>query len=241
MHCCCCSLSFFFSSNKPNDSSFAGVYQPPLPVAEIDFIITSNFYDVVAFLGITGTKVNLYEVRERAKKICSMSFMELQFYNKQLPSHWQNDDLLQACFRAIFVSVYLTEGVGFPLDHSITAVDVINGQKVGWALGSTLYEINTLPWEFGGKIREKVGVKRSAEKQKLLSASIFGDGDDSSAADYAARLPLVALLAAIVAVTAVARRRAFRSRSQSEVVFSRCTGGVRSDLTSPRGVYGSIE
>ncbi len=34
------------------------------------------------------------------------------------------------------------------MEDVITAKDVVNGHKVGWALGSMLYEINTLPWTY---------------------------------------------------------------------------------------------
>jgi len=34
------------------------------------------------------------------------------------------------------------------MEDNITATDVVMGQKVGWALGSMLYEINTLPWTY---------------------------------------------------------------------------------------------
>ena len=34
------------------------------------------------------------------------------------------------------------------MDDKITATNVVAGQKVGWALGSMLYEINTLPWKY---------------------------------------------------------------------------------------------
>lgn len=68
-------------------------------------------------------------------------------------------DLFRFTHGFLFQSTFLHEGVGFPLNHSIIAVDVIGGQKLGWALGSTLYEINTLPWTFGGRLAHKVGVK----------------------------------------------------------------------------------
>lgn len=42
----------------------------------------------------------------------------------------------------------LRNGYGFEMEDNITATDVVNGQKVGWALGSMLYEINTLPWTY---------------------------------------------------------------------------------------------
>ena len=34
------------------------------------------------------------------------------------------------------------------MEDNITATHIVNGQKIGWALGSMLYEINTLPWKY---------------------------------------------------------------------------------------------
>jgi len=44
----------------------------------------------------------------------------------------------------------LTTGYGFHLEDYITTASVIAGQKVGWPLGSVLYEINNLPWTYEG-------------------------------------------------------------------------------------------
>ena len=60
------------------------------------------------------------------------------------------------CFRGTFVASFLIDGVGFPESYYITALTILNGQKVGWALGSMLYEINTLPWDFKKKSLHKL-------------------------------------------------------------------------------------
>lgn len=39
-----------------------------------------------------------------------------------------------------------SDGYGFRHNDTITVIDTINGNKVGWALGAILYEINELPW-----------------------------------------------------------------------------------------------
>ena len=52
------------------------------------------------------------------------------------------------CFQSAYVYEILRNGYGFQDSDYITATDIINGQKVTWALGSILYEINTLPWEY---------------------------------------------------------------------------------------------
>jgi hypothetical protein len=47
------------------------------------------------------------------------------------------------CFRSLFIYQLLRNGWGFGDDFVLEAADVINGQKMGWALGCMLYEINT--------------------------------------------------------------------------------------------------
>jgi hypothetical protein len=59
-----------------------------------------------------------------------------------------SDDLLKMCFNSAFAFQLLYTGIGFQMDDNITGSDVVNGQKVGWALGSMLYEINILPWMY---------------------------------------------------------------------------------------------
>ena len=54
------------------------------------------------------------------------------------------------CFQSAYVHQILRNGYGFHDTDNITATNIINGQKVSWALGSMLYEINTLPWEYIG-------------------------------------------------------------------------------------------
>ena len=140
------------------DCSFAGIYQPPLPIDEDhfgEFIATSNFYEVWAFLGLEG-RVPLSQVRARARQICAMNATSLAVYNEGLPSPVDDDELPQFCFRSTFISEFLIEGVGFPENYEVTAIDVVDGQKLGWALGSMLYEINTLPWTFHKKSLKKM-------------------------------------------------------------------------------------
>ena len=69
---------------------------------------------------------------------------ELQVYNSENRKPIKEDLVLsQMCFRSVFVYQLLRNGWEFGDDYKMTAVDVINGQKMGWALGCMLYEINT--------------------------------------------------------------------------------------------------
>jgi hypothetical protein len=78
-----------------------------------------------------------------------MNKQELVGYNANLSHSVHEPELYQMCFRSIFVFEMLHNGYGFPPDYNITAVDTLSGQKLGWALGSILYEVNTLPWMSG--------------------------------------------------------------------------------------------
>ena len=131
--------------------AFAGIYQPPLPQVNNDideFIATSNFVDVFHFLKL-GDKAKISDVIAKAESVCNLPFNDLQKYNSELEEPISDDHTLsQMCFRSVFVYHLLRNGWGFGDNYTMTVADVINGQKMGWALGCMLYEINTLPWEF---------------------------------------------------------------------------------------------
>jgi hypothetical protein len=57
-------------------------------------------------------------------------------------------DLDSYCFRSAYVFQLLHRGYGFQMNDTIRATKVIDGHKVGWPLGSMLYEINTMPWRY---------------------------------------------------------------------------------------------
>ena len=129
-----------------DNCGFAGIYQPPFPQNNSDineFVATSNFVDVYKFLQL-GDRVPVHEIGQRAEEVCSLSWEDLKDYNNKLQSPIDDDLVLaQFCFRSVFVYQLLRNGWRFGDDYEMTAVDVINGQKMGWALGCMLYEINT--------------------------------------------------------------------------------------------------
>ncbi len=156
------------------DCSFAGIYQPKLP--DLEFIVTSNFYSIFEFLGLETTTVA--ELRDQATQICDMTYPELQKYNNKRAKPLAVTDLLQCCFQATLAAAMMIEGVRFPLNKTVTAIDVINGQKLGWPLGSMLYEINTLPWKFGGKLEKGLGTKHPDDDEGWdCSTSEHGEVD----------------------------------------------------------------
>ena len=139
------------------DCSFSGIYQPQLPrtgETVVEFYAFSDFFDVFDFMGIPNTS-SLQTLQDGTKILCSMDSSELSNFNDD---RLDDSDALKMCFRSTFALEMLL-GFGFQMGDNITAANVINGQKIGWALGSMLYEINTLPWKYAPKHwHEKYGV-----------------------------------------------------------------------------------
>ncbi len=130
------------------DCSFAGIYQPPLPRQAVDFgefFAFANYLHIFKFNRLSE-KSTLDDIRSAAEHVCGMSYEETVKWNKGRLSH--QPDLQNYCFLTTYAYAMLTEGYGFKNHDNITAASVIDGQKVGWALGSTLYEINTMEWSF---------------------------------------------------------------------------------------------
>ena len=83
--------------------------------------------------------------RDATEHVCSMSEKEYHaFYDGSV----DDDEVEDYCFRSAYVFNLLRYGYGFKMEDNITSVDTIGGQKVGWALGAMLYEINTMPWTY---------------------------------------------------------------------------------------------
>lgn len=160
------------------DCSFAGVYQPPLPEensVDNEFILTANYYDVWTFLQLPR-RSTLQQLQEKTEQICHMTAKGIEKYLTTVTEPVKDDALYQYCFRATFMLEMLHTGYGFRMDYELTAADVVNGQKLGWALGSTLYEINTLPWEFGGDVATGPSSVKDEASNPVLSSDFWTMG-----------------------------------------------------------------
>eukprot|EP00980_Cylindrotheca_fusiformis_P018175 scaffold5887_cov122-Cylindrotheca_fusiformis.AAC.4 len=192
------------------DASFAGVYQPPLPINTSTiggFLATSNFADIWEFLDLEETSA-IKKVQEKAREICEMDYDNLTKYNDNLDHGVHDYEVHQMCFRAIFVYEMLTTGYEFPEDYKITAVDTLDHQKLGWCLGSILYEINSLPWNVSRLV--EVGLKKHSHHHhhntSSLSASLFGWHSEGPVLGEFS-IFVTAMIVSFVAITTMFRRR----------------------------------
>jgi len=127
--------------------SFAGVYQPTLPIQGHDFgefLAFSNFYHVWDFLKLPS-RASLNDLKNASRYACNLSRKELVIFNN---GTIDDADLNDFCFHSAYSLELLHSGYGFDMDNYINAYDSLNGLHLGWALGAMLYEINTLPWKY---------------------------------------------------------------------------------------------
>jgi len=130
------------------DCSFAGVYQPDLPQQSErfgEFLAFSNYFDVWQFLDLPA-RSSLRDVQTAARTYCEMSLDQVT--NLAGNRIDEAEDIATYCFRSAYAFQILHNGYGFELDDYVTSTEIVNGQKVGWAVGAMLYEINTLPWQY---------------------------------------------------------------------------------------------
>jgi GDA1/CD39 (nucleoside phosphatase) family len=212
------------------DCSFAGVYQPPLPTNNEDFgefIASSNFYEVWEFLKLPS-RSSLLALKEKTHHVCSFSMHELIEHNKKLINPITDTNVLKAmCFRATFVTAFLINGVGFPETYHVTALDVVNGQKLGWALGSMLYEINALPWEFEKKYLHQ-----------LFSLDLIGDRFRGRESLVLGELVMIVFLCTVI-MGVVLGRRNFLTFRRRRVNPTNEKGPPTASFSHPQIDYGS--
>ena len=129
------------------ECSFNGVFMSELPAQSAhfgEFLAFSNYFHVWQFLGLSE-RSSLQQLHNATQNVCGMSRTELVEFNKITGQADENviDDI---CFRSAYAFNILHSGYGFGMDEYITATNIIAGQKIGWALGAMLYEINSFPF-----------------------------------------------------------------------------------------------
>jgi Golgi nucleoside diphosphatase len=129
------------------ECSFNGVAMPELPSQSEhvgEFLAFSNYFHVWQFLGLSE-RSSLQQLYNATQHVCGMSKRELLEFNSRT-GQAAAEDVDDICFRSAYAFNILQSGYGFQMDEYITATNVVAGQKIGWALGAMLYEINTFPF-----------------------------------------------------------------------------------------------
>jgi hypothetical protein len=138
----------------PDSCAFAGEYQAKLPGKESPngkFMLIGGYVTIWEALGLNSSGATLAELRAAGKDVCALDIDELN--DRFKPKNAKKaGNMEMICFMSAFAFSMLHFGHGFELDREFSAVKTMMYEgaelKVGWQLGSILYEINALPWTF---------------------------------------------------------------------------------------------
>jgi hypothetical protein len=132
--------------------AFAGEYQSKLPDKDSPdgrFMLIGGYVTIWRKLGLNADGATLAELKAAGEEICAMDIDQLK--ERIQPKNEKHiNDMEMLCFMSAFAFAMLHYGHGFELDRQFYAVEKMEyggaELKVGWQLGSILYEINALPW-----------------------------------------------------------------------------------------------
>jgi hypothetical protein len=107
--------------------------------------------------------------------LCAMTFSDAITYFEVNNLNAADDKLAQMipdyCFLSSYTYILLTEGYGFPKNETFTVLDEVNNNKVSWAFGAIMHEINTMPWVY------LPATQKGSEVLHIAVAAILGKID----------------------------------------------------------------
>lgn len=170
-------LCVFFASSLPQQPRFGNV----------TFIATSNFVKFTHEELHLPANATLEDIDLKSRAICRMSWQALQDKYR----YTSVEDLSTLCFKSRYVFTMLYKGFGFPYRGTrLVFARELMGLELDWALGSTLYEVQALPWDLdpgAESFRFRIGEDGSTEAGPPSSASSgsFESEEEEAAAEAA--------------------------------------------------------
>ena len=73
-------------------------------------------------------------MKERARQVCDMTYAQTLQYEKDFNITAEKSSPAYFCFDSVYTIVLLEEGYGFLPNMTVTVLDTVNGNKVGWPL-----------------------------------------------------------------------------------------------------------
>ena len=184
--------------------AFAGVYQAKLPEINSpygNFMLIGGYVTLWRRLGLNSLGATLADLRKAGKEVCSLDIDQLN-ERFQPKSEKHSDDIRMLCFMSAFAFSMLHHGHGFELHRNFSAVESMNYAgaelKVGWQLGSILYEVNALPWVYDANAPVQDTVEEQASV--MMGAKATNSGGVHSTLSLLTAVALTALISVVCAV-----------------------------------------
>ena len=110
----------------------------PVPQSDLTYLAMSTYYYLTRGLNLISP-FSLETFRKRTEEICSMGIDDPKLQSLDKSAH-------SACFQSVLMDRLLTSGYHFDADswEQIKFVKRIEGAELGWALGHSLIQANSL-------------------------------------------------------------------------------------------------
>jgi len=165
-----------------NTCSFNGIYQPRF--GNTTFLAFSEFGKIVLEQLKLTPDASLKEIDHKSHEVCHMTWQQLQ----DAYPYEKIDTLSKLCFHARYIFTVLYKGFGFPYDPSTQNSTYNRGKlrfvrslmdlDLSWALGSTLYEANAMPWDIDRTMQGEAEMYSIMKRQQLKAEEKENDDDD---------------------------------------------------------------
>ncbi|XP_078269491.1 ectonucleoside triphosphate diphosphohydrolase 4-like isoform X2 [Rhinoraja longicauda] len=145
---CCERLKPFLGKGNGTNTSFSGVYQPPIDFQNSEFYGFSEFHYCTEDVLRMGSQYDGVRYAKAAKDYCATKWTTLKerFDRNLFSSHADLNRLKYQCFKSAWVYEVLHSGFDFPADYSnLKTIKLVNDKEIQWTLGAILYKTRFLP------------------------------------------------------------------------------------------------
>lgn len=145
---CCERIKPFLGKGNETNTSFSGVYQPPIDFHNSEFYGFSEFHYCTEDVLRMGSQYDGVRYAKAAKDYCATKWTTLKerFDLNLFSSHADLSRLKYQCFKSAWVYEVLHSGFDFPADYSnLKTIKLVNDKEIQWTLGAILYKTRFLP------------------------------------------------------------------------------------------------
>ncbi|XP_069756298.1 ectonucleoside triphosphate diphosphohydrolase 4-like isoform X2 [Narcine bancroftii] len=145
---CCKQIKPFLNKGNETNTSFNGVYQPPIDFYNSEFYGFSEFYYCTEDVLRMGGQYDGVRYTKAAKDYCATKWATLKdrFDLNLFSSHADLYRLKYQCFKSAWMHEVLHSGFAFPADYSnLKTVQLVYDKEIQWTLGAILYKTRFLP------------------------------------------------------------------------------------------------
>lgn len=159
---------------------------PFVPHDALQFLGLGDLYHTTKLLNSSGT-YDRDRVIDKTKEMCNSDLVKLRLLYPDVKKDKKSiERLLEGCFKAVWIDVFLTDGLMMPHDSkNLETVNQINGEEIDWTLGAIMDKALAIEeasdrrrqsiWGRVPKLLRKNFIRTSPKSRKSLGKRLRSD------------------------------------------------------------------